>query len=392
MARNNSEEINFQHYVDLVKQKGMHWNLFVDVMEDISYSDADRLRRLNAILLNELTMDYSHIDKSKYLNVILLREFKNVIQKKHEIEVSQNEDFDNSEESNVHEILNEHKNEQVIMNSGGSNAHEILNEDIIIKKEDFVNSEESNTHEILNEDTDIKNEEDLVNYERSNSHDFLTKDNDNKNKEYFESSEEANIHENSIEDTNDMNKENLVSLYKEKSIECNPREPNARKFLCHICNNEYYMYFHLKQHIRKVHEKKKNITNIQMVKIIDRDATIKENASFSNENHLKIHVDANHKDPKHHKCKFCGKLLSEEGILNMHIHLNHEGHKCEICGKSFSQARTLKNHIHTVHEGHKDHKCKSCGKSFTEAGTLKNHIKTIHEDHKDKKCESCDRS
>ena len=49
-AKNNSKEINFQHYVDLVKQKGMHWNLFVDVMQDLSYSDSGRLRRLNAIL------------------------------------------------------------------------------------------------------------------------------------------------------------------------------------------------------------------------------------------------------------------------------------------------------------------------------------------------------
>ena len=143
MAKNNSEEINFQHYVDLVKQKGMHWNLFVDVMQDLSYSDSGRLRRLNAILLNELTMDYSHIDKLKYLNVILLREFENVIQKKHEIELSQNDDFDNFEEANVHKILNEDKNEQVIMNSEGSNSHEILNEDTDNINEQNVNSEGS---------------------------------------------------------------------------------------------------------------------------------------------------------------------------------------------------------------------------------------------------------
>ena len=143
----------------------------------------------------------------------------------------------------------------------------------------------------------------------------------NKNEENFASSEEANTHENLIEDTNDMNKDNLVSLYKEKSIECNPSEPNAKVYLCNICNKKYYINFHLKQHIRKNHEKEKNLTNIQMVKKIEKYASKKENASFSNENHLKIHVDANHKDPKHHKCKFCGKLLSEEGILNMHIHL-----------------------------------------------------------------------
>ena len=76
MAKNNSEEIDFQQYVDSVKQKRIDWNMFVDVIQDISYSDKDRLRRLNAILLNELTINFSDIEKLKYLNIILLTEFK----------------------------------------------------------------------------------------------------------------------------------------------------------------------------------------------------------------------------------------------------------------------------------------------------------------------------
>ena len=34
MAKYNSEEINFQHYVDFVKQKRMDWEVFIDVMQD----------------------------------------------------------------------------------------------------------------------------------------------------------------------------------------------------------------------------------------------------------------------------------------------------------------------------------------------------------------------
>ena len=41
-------------------------------MQDLSYTDIDRLRKLNAILLTELTMNYSNMDKLKYLNQILL--------------------------------------------------------------------------------------------------------------------------------------------------------------------------------------------------------------------------------------------------------------------------------------------------------------------------------
>ena len=102
MAKNNFEEFNFQHYIDAVKQKKIDWDIFIDLIQYISYSDRDRLRYFNAILLNELTMDYSDMDKLKYLNVILLNEFKkDIIQKEHNYEMMQNEDFEKSVETNV---------------------------------------------------------------------------------------------------------------------------------------------------------------------------------------------------------------------------------------------------------------------------------------------------
>ena len=104
MTTNNSEEINFQHYVDSVKQKRIDWNMFVDVIQDISYSDKDRLRRLNAILLNEMTMDCSDMDKLKYLNLILLKEFKNDIEKEQDFEMTQSDDFVNSKVPNDHQV------------------------------------------------------------------------------------------------------------------------------------------------------------------------------------------------------------------------------------------------------------------------------------------------
>ena len=89
MAENNSKGINFQHYIDLVKQNELNWNTFIVVLQELSYSDMDRLRYLNAILLNELTMNYSDMDKSKYLNVMLLNEFKNNIQRKDNLKMAQ---------------------------------------------------------------------------------------------------------------------------------------------------------------------------------------------------------------------------------------------------------------------------------------------------------------
>ena len=80
MAKNNSEEINFQHFVDGVRLKKISWNYFVDFIQVLSYSDIDRLRKLNAILLKELTLNFSDIEKLKYLNEILLIQFKTYIE------------------------------------------------------------------------------------------------------------------------------------------------------------------------------------------------------------------------------------------------------------------------------------------------------------------------
>ena len=53
-SRHPSHDFNFQYYVDRVKQKEMHWHVFVKLMEDLSYSDMNRLKYLNTILLIEL--------------------------------------------------------------------------------------------------------------------------------------------------------------------------------------------------------------------------------------------------------------------------------------------------------------------------------------------------
>ena len=105
MEQNNSEENNFQHYVDLVKQNKFEWNIFVNVIQHLTYSDMYRLRILNAILLNELTTTYSDMDKLKYLNEILLIEFKNKIQRGHNM--TQNEDHEKFVDTNVHEETND---------------------------------------------------------------------------------------------------------------------------------------------------------------------------------------------------------------------------------------------------------------------------------------------
>ena len=73
-------------------------------MQDLSYSDIYRLRKLNAILLAELTMNYSYSDleKLKYLNGILLIQLKNYI-----LEMAENDHFEELQESYEDQISNE---------------------------------------------------------------------------------------------------------------------------------------------------------------------------------------------------------------------------------------------------------------------------------------------
>ena len=91
MSQNNPEVINFQYYIGLVKQNKLRWNTFMDVLQDLSYPDMDRLKNLNALLLTELTMNYSNLDRMKYLNGILLIQFKNHIEREQNFETIQNE-------------------------------------------------------------------------------------------------------------------------------------------------------------------------------------------------------------------------------------------------------------------------------------------------------------
>ena len=79
VSMNFPEEVDFQTYIESVKQRKTPWNIFENVMKDLSYTNLSRLEYLNAILLNELTLNLTDIERSRYLNAILLTEFKEFV-------------------------------------------------------------------------------------------------------------------------------------------------------------------------------------------------------------------------------------------------------------------------------------------------------------------------
>ena len=65
VSMNSSEDIDFQNYINSVKKHKIPWDIFENVMKDVAYSNINRLKLLNAILLSELTTNYSDIDRLK---------------------------------------------------------------------------------------------------------------------------------------------------------------------------------------------------------------------------------------------------------------------------------------------------------------------------------------
>ena len=391
----SSDKIHFQTYVESVKQRKIPWNIFEKLLKDYVYSDMERLKFLNAILLSELTKNYSEIDRSRYLNSILLPEFKEFIQR--EDNLQNDSDLNN-------EIIKNRSNEN-FRNNDSSN---IESEQINPQNEYFEEYEKSTVDSDTNEEK-IKegNEVELLEIM------------ENERNQNLDSFSIKVIQEESQTETVEIieNEKNEISI-KDNSLESKQVEPDSERFPCHFCNKVYGMNFHLKQHIRKNHtdcDKYVSQDDLNAIKdktqgeVFDQfdksDATVHEGdkdfkcescgKSFKTLHGLETHLHTVHDGIKNHKCESCGKNFFPKSAMNRHIYTVHQGHKdykCESCGKSFSEAGKLKRHIHIVHEGHKDHKCESCGKSFSEAGKLKRHIHTVHEGHKDYKCESCGKS
>ena len=356
-SKNMNEEINFQTYVNEVKHGKIRWKIFVNFMKDLSYSDRDRLRRLNAILVTELTMNFSDIEKLRYLNAILLTQFKNFIQKEYNFE-DDNEDktiFDNSQPI-IDNDLNEIKVEEMSTENG-------------IQESMFIEKETNENQDLLDENDETSECGQSI----PNSMDLNTK--------IEESSKDCEIQASIFQENDYEEKSELDTSNKDISV----RKLNIQIFQCNICNKQYGMKFHLNQHIRNVHEK----TKMDNIDFIHKDVCMFDDASGTTDTIINAHENSNIGDLKKQLYTVndtCGKSFSEAGSLKKHINTIQEGHKdlkCESCGKLFSQAAHLKTHIQSVHEGHKDHKCESCGKSFSHAHSLRKHIQTIHESHKD---------
>ena len=183
-----------------------------------------------------------------------------------------------------------------------------------------------------------------------------------------------------------------------------------KRHQCELCDKVLYSYRCLKEQITDVNKegnlyKCEDCINVihQKTKLSVHERTNERykcnncGKFFSYQSRLKEHIRNVHDGRKDHKCGTCGKSFTSAGYLRMHaaMHTVHQGnrdYKCDSCDKSFYQEGNLKRHIFAVHEGNKNNKCKYCSKSFSRAAYLKKHFHIIHKGYKDHKCETCSKS
>ena len=445
MEKNNFEDIDFQYYVAAVKQKKIRWHVFVGLIQDFSYSDFKRLKILNAILLTELTMNNSDIEKLKYLNILLLSEFKKHILAENGLEISEH-DFHQDlqiEESEIDQTIQDMSTDinEIKMSTASS---------------EITGNESSNVQQIMKEESSIEISTDdgiqnsssaPISYEDM-SIEFSTDDNNDIKKSNEETSMETLTHYGIMENEtqlpimNEMEK-NSTSSCKEEILD---HYPSANIFLCHICNKEYHIFFHLKQHIKKVHEKK-NSAELSQNEIAKSEFTQKEIVvapsdrpilDFDGNDQVICQVCGDKASGFHYgvpSCEGCKKFfqrsiqqkvqyssctnnqqcnifqinrnrcqycrfkkciavgMSLEAVRMGRIPKTiHKNYKCDDCGELFFALQGLEKHLHRVHDGYSDHKCDYCGNSFSRASNLIRHIKTVHEGHRYHNCETCGKS
>ena len=307
--KHNNQDSNIQYYVNTVKQKKIHWDVFVKSMEDLSHSDMNKLKVLNEILLNELTISNTEMDRLKYLNVILMTKFKDSIQLgDNNVEIIENGDpLEHYQTSTADYDLNEETIEEI------SSDNEI--QISIVCKNEMKKIFDLPINEALLEDNfEFRENEDLEEYYQTPTI-------------HYDSNEETNQEmssDNEIQASIIGTNERIENFDKPES---NQSQPNQTKFHCSLCDKKYD-HLHLKKNNRNVHEMKRKYKC---------DSCDKQ---FSQVEDLKEHM--------------CDKLFPQAEYLKLDTQTKY---KCESCNRSFTKIGRLNRHIHTVHEGHKDHKC-----------------------------------
>ena len=158
----------------------------------------------------------------------------------------------------------------------------------------------------------------------------------------------------------------------------------GKSYPCPICGKSYLHQKSVTDHIRKVHEKRKK----ERLYPCDQCHKVFKNSKKS----LFRHIQNVHSNEKLcFQCDQCGKKLTSQNSLTLHIKATHDkikNFKCQHCPKKFSWPASLKWHIESAHAVVKSHICGTCKLPLCSKGALKQH-ETVHDPNPKFKCGKC---
>ena len=426
--------INFQSYIVAVKQEQIKWDLFVQLMLDLS-NTSKRQKLLICILLNELrnyieqkNREENDIEKLENVNDAT-KNFKQQ-QSSKSSSLIQKESMIQGRCLELNPKSTIDKEELKKSNPENSNYDDIIEDEV-----SYISDDENSIVMENSFDETIQSEAEDVNKEEGGENDFV---------ENYENAEEIVINDHTnADDETQMNKDekrdekifdivetptaNSTKIFSIEDIH-NDYFDSASKTVCEMCNYTYNT-----QHTRdrsihwlKTHFKQKFDEEIGEKMKISFPQCPFDYCNFKNTQayiyHLKKHIFITHglqkkyfyeemKNRKDFKLTNIPNNFSIKPLLKVEQNSDQDFnlinavdevfskkaklgrppkiHQCKICHKIVKFRESLISHVQHVHCAKKDKKCHICDKGFKRKQDLETHIKRLHDENKDFICDKC---
>ena len=143
-------------------------------------------------------------------------------------------------------------------------------------------------------------------------------------------------------------------------------------FHCRHCSKRFETYNSLIKHKNRIHSAEKPLK-----KSCDKCGKV-----YLDPKALRQHVKQVHERSRQLHCVKCEFIFSSKYALNRHVrevHQKHQEYACNLCNKQFTQQSNLKQHM-LIHLGAKPFLCKhkGCHAAFTTKQCLQVHYRKVH--------------
>ena len=436
-------QINFQSYIDAVKKEQIKWDLFVQLMLDLSNTSMNRQKLLISILLIELRNYIEKDCQQKNCEENNIEKLENVD------DTTKNFKQQSNESSSLIQKESMIQGDDCLELNPKSTIHE---EELKKSKtensnyDDIIEDEVSYIYNLTDDGNSIIIENPFDETTQSEAEE-VNKDNKEGEKIFVENVEEIAINDYSnAKDENQMNTDenrdekifdtvetstttNSTKLFSIEAIH-NDYFDSASKTVCEMCNYTYNTQFSasrdrsthwLKKHFRqKFNEEIGEKMKISFPRCPFDNCEIKNKQR--NETHLINHIFLSHglqkkyfyeemKNRKDFELTNIPNNFRREPFIKVHQNSDQDFnlanavdevfskkaklgrlpkiHQCKMCHKILKTRQHLIKHVEEVHCAKKDKRCHICDKGFKRQKDLEIHIKRMHNEIRDFICDKC---